>query len=438
MTRAGLRITTRTAAGLLLIASGACTTYQQPPVYGPQGYYAQPQRQGQVYSQPGYAQPGYGQPPANGGASTAPAGTCRYWTQGDVDGLTSGELTIALDAGGKLAGTFHNSTPIGSGSGTVPGGSVHDGAWQGDELSLSLNPTGWASDIVIKGLRTPDGGFAGPVTHYSKTASITLACGAGGGYQGGGPPSMGVGYQAGGAMGGASYSQPAGACRYWTQGDVDGLTSGELTIAPGAGGKVAGTFQNSTPIGSGSGTVPGGSVHDGSWQSDDLSLNLNPTGWVSDIVIKARRTPNGQFAGPVTHYSKTASITLVCGGDNGYAGGGDTARYGGQVSGTWRYYALGDVDGLTSGEVDVIQAADGKLTGTFRNASPIGSGSGTVPGGALRDGRQQGDEVTLYLNPTGWASDIIVKGRLAADGGGVRIVGPVTHYSKSGTITLVR
>jgi hypothetical protein len=430
MSKAGLRITSRIAAGPLLIGLAACTVYEQrPPAYPQQGYGAQPPQQGYGDGQPGYAQPVYAPPPGYVPSPSAPpAGTCRYWTQGDVDGLTTGELTFAPGANGKLAGTFRNATPIGSGSGTVPGGAVREGAWQGDELTLNLNPTGWQSDIVIKGLRTPDGRLAGPVTHYSKAASITLDCGAGGGYQAGGAPG-----------GGASYAQPAGVCSYWTQGDVDGLTSGQLSIAAGAGGKLAGTFNNATAIGSGSGTVPGGAVRDGTWQGDELTLNLNPTGWQSDIVIKARRTPNGQFAGPVTHYSKTASITLECGGAGVYAGGGaGAATYDRQISGTWRYGAQGDLDGLTGGELTIAHASDGRLTGAFHNATPIGSGSGTVPGGAVRDGRLQGDEVTLYLNPTGWASDIVVKGRLVADGAGVRIVGSATHYSKTASITLVR
>ena len=431
MSKSGLCLTSRLTAVPFLLALGACTTtYQPPPAYPPQPYYGPPPQQGYGYAQPSYAPPQYAPPPAS---PVAPAGSCRYWTQGDVDGLTTGELTFAPGANGRLAGTFQNATPIGSGAGTVPGGSVHDGAWQGDELTLNLNPTGWASDIVIKGLRGPDGRLTGPVTHYGKTASITLVCGAGGGgYPGGGyQPGYQPGYPPRPVPSAVPAAPPGGACGYWTQGDVDGLTSGQLTIAPGAGGKLAGTFQNATPIGSGSGTVPGGSVHDGAWQGDELLLYLNPTGWASDIVVKARRAPSGQLVGSVTHYSKTATITLMC-------GGAEATRGGEQISGTWRYAARGDLDGLTSGEVTISQAADGRLSGTFRNASPIGSGSGTVPGGALRDGRVQGEEITLYLNPSGWASDIVVRGRLVVDGGGARIVGPVTHYAKTGTITLVR
>jgi hypothetical protein len=117
---------------------------------------------------------------------------------------------------------------------------------------------------------------------------------------------------------------------------------------------------------------------------------------------------------------------------SGGAGSGNTGGVpapGATAVGTWTYATDQNVDGLTTGEFKLSPNGNGKLTGTFQNSSGF---NGEVYG------NQQDDSVTLNINPSGWASDFVVKGKLVNYGGSLRIVGPVDHNGKTANFTATR
>jgi hypothetical protein len=111
---------------------------------------------------------GAGSSSSGGTVSATGAGTWGYATDANLDGLTTGQLSMTEDANGRLTGTFQNN---GGFDGEV------NGNHQGSVVTLNIHPKGWQSDFVVQGRLVNDGGglrIVGPVDHYGKKANITI------------------------------------------------------------------------------------------------------------------------------------------------------------------------------------------------------------------------------------------------------------------------